>query len=48
MLAARWLRVAPWELMAQDSPDFWTEAAVLLSNSEHASIMKKTEPTGGS
>lgn len=34
-MAAKWLKVAPWELMKQDEPEFWLEAAGILSNAEH-------------
>ena len=30
ILAPRELGVAPWDLMAQEDDDFWTEAGMLL------------------
>lgn len=41
IMAAKWLKVAPWELMKQDEPDFWLEAAGVLSSAEHDAMEAK-------
>ena len=41
ILAAKWLKVAPWDLMKQGEPDFWIEAAGVLSSAEHDAVEAK-------
>ena len=41
IMAAKWLKVAPWELMKQDEPDFWLEAAGVLSSAESDAMEAK-------
>ena len=40
VLAAKWMRIAPWELMNQDDPEWWIEAVGTVSNGE-AELMKR-------
>ena len=40
MMAARWMRVAPWDLIAQDDPDFWAEAVSVISSAEREASQK--------
>lgn len=35
LLAAKWLRVAPWDLMQTDDPDFWIEAVNVISSAQN-------------
>lgn len=41
MLAAKWMKVAPWDLMQQDDPDAWLEMAGVLSSAEHSAVEAK-------
>lgn len=40
---ARWMKIAPWELMERPDRDFWMEAGPVVGNAEHDSVMKKSK-----
>lgn len=43
MLTARWLKIAPWELMERDDAEFWIEAAGIVSNAEYDAAERKKD-----